>query len=85
MEKMACRFLLIGVIFSLVGMSLGTSPNPVRAGSLEATPTNQFVAALAYEESLVTLDPALSFYQPSDQILDQIYEPLVTYNREKSR
>ncbi|HPT24147.1 MAG TPA: ABC transporter substrate-binding protein [Anaerolineaceae bacterium] len=84
MEKMACRFLLIGVIFSLVGMSLGTSPNPVRAGSLEATPTNQFVAALAYEESLVNLDPALSFYQPSDQILDQIYEPLVTYNREKA-
>ncbi|HSN95121.1 MAG TPA: ABC transporter substrate-binding protein, partial [Anaerolineaceae bacterium] len=76
------RFFSSLLTICLVAASFNASPKAVIASDLQAGTQYEFVAA---QQLLInTLDPALAYDTGSEQIIQQVYEPLITYNREKT-
>lgn len=75
-------FLSYFLVGCLLLVTLNTSINPISASSPTFVPNNQFVSAVSFLAD--TLDPALAYDSASWHVISQIYEPLITFNREKT-
>lgn len=76
-------FRIFSVLFAicLITVSFSFTPKAVVASDLQAVPKHEFVTA--QQLYIDTFDPALAYDTGSWQVIQQIYEPLITYNREK--
>lgn len=81
MNKKFLQVSALMMVFWLVA-SLVISPRSVQAENLQTTSNNNFVYALFWEPE--TLDPALDYETVGGYVLEQTYEPLITYNRMKT-
>jgi peptide/nickel transport system substrate-binding protein len=69
------------LVFCLVA-SIFNPPLSAQADVSQSVPNDTFVEALSYEPAS-TLDPALAYNTTSGYVLQQVYETLLTYDREK--
>jgi peptide/nickel transport system substrate-binding protein len=73
-------FLFIGCLLTV---SFSSSPHTASANNPTFVPNNQFISAVI-ELGGDTLDPALAYNSASNHVISQIYETLITYNRERT-
>jgi len=79
----AVKIFRVIIVTVLLCTTLGALTEPAAAAISENTPNNQFVTTI-YDDAWITFDPALAFDSVSQEIIQQVYEPLITYNREKT-
>ena len=72
-------FLFIGCLLTV---SFSSSPHTASANNLTFVPNNQFISAVIFLGD--TLDPALAYDSASWHVISQVYEQLITYNRERT-
>lgn len=82
MFNKATRILSYLLVGCLLFVTFCTSPEQAAANDPTFVPNNQFISAVTYLAD--TLDPALAYDSSSANIISQIYEPLITYNRERT-
>lgn len=73
-------FLFIGCLLTV---SFSSSPHTASANNPTFVPNNQFISAVI-DLGGDTLDPALAYNSASNHVISQIYETLITYNRERT-
>lgn len=76
------RILPYLLVCCMLTVTLSSSLNPAFANNPTFVPNNQFVSAVTYLGD--TLDPALAYDSASWHIISQVYEPLITFNRERT-
>ncbi len=81
MSKRILRAASFLLVFCMVA-SIFYSPRSAQAEGLLSISNDTFVEALYYEPA-VTLDPALAYDTSSGYVLQQVYETLIAFNREK--
>lgn len=81
MSKKILRAASLLLMLCLV-LSVCDSPRSVQAEGVQSAASDTFVQAVWYEP--VTFDPALAYDTASDYIIQQVYETLIAYNREKT-
>lgn len=83
MSNKTTRFLSYVLVGCLLLVTFCTSPDQVAANNPNFVPNNQFISAVI-DLGGDTLDPALAYNSASANVISQIYEPLITYNRERT-
>ena len=84
MSLKAVKVLKIFVISMLISTTVVAIHKPALAKNTDALPNNQFATVLDYYDDYTTFDPALAYDTASQTIIEQIYEPLITYNRDNT-
>ncbi len=83
MFKRYSRILSFLLVSCLLTVTFVSSTAPTSANYPTFVPNNQFISA-EIDLGGDTLDPALAYNSASSHIISQIYEPLITYNRERT-
>ena len=83
MFKRYSRILSFLLVSCLLTVTFVSSTAPTSANYPTFVPNNQFISA-EIDLGGDTLDPALAYNSASNHVISQIYEPLITYNRERT-